>query len=149
MWPQWLYQPWPPLWISHLGPTGPSVCQSLRYYLDRTSNLRQNQKLVFVSFKKGFNKDFSPAIFSSSIKQTLILCFELSDQESLILHQVKAYEVRSFAASKAFQPRVSLEQIISPCHWKPHTKFFPKDVAWADSEFYHFGPVVAAQHIYK
>ena len=28
-WPQWLYQPWPLLWISHLGLTGPSVRSEL------------------------------------------------------------------------------------------------------------------------
>ena len=34
-----------------------SLCpvRALRYYLDRTSDLRQNKELVFVSFKKGFD----------------------------------------------------------------------------------------------
>ena len=38
-------------------------------------------------------------------------------------------------ASKAFQSGVSLEQILSACHWKSHntfTQFYLKDVAWAD-----------------
>ena len=40
-----------------------SLCpvRALCYYLDRTSDLRQNKELVFVSFKKGFDKDISPA----------------------------------------------------------------------------------------
>ena len=61
-----------------------SLClvRALRYYLDRTSDLRQNKELVFVSFKKGFDKDISPATISSWIKQTVILCYELSDQEA-------------------------------------------------------------------
>ena len=48
-----------------------SLCpvRALRYYLDRTSDLRQNKELVCVSFKKGFNKDISPATISSWIKQ--------------------------------------------------------------------------------
>ena len=81
-----------------------SLCpiRALRYYLDRTSDIRQNKELVFVSFKKGFNKDISPATISSWIKQTVILCYELSDQEAHTLHQVKAHDVRAFAASKAF-----------------------------------------------
>ena len=53
-------------------------------------DLRQNKELVFVSFKKGFDKDISPATISSRIKQTVILCYELSDQEALTVHQVKA-----------------------------------------------------------
>ena len=46
-----------------------SLCpvRALRYYLDRTSDLRQNKELVFVSFKKGFDKDISPATISSWI----------------------------------------------------------------------------------
>ena len=106
-----------------------SLCpvRALRYYLDRTSDLRRNKELVFVSFKKGFDKDISPATISSWIKQTVILCYELSD--------TKAHDVRAFAASKAFQSGVSLEQILSACHWKSHntfTQFYLKDVAWAD-----------------
>ena len=127
-----------------------SLCpvRALRYYLDRTSGMRQDKDLVFVSFKKGFDKDISPATISSWIKQTVILCYELSDHRAHTLHQVKAHDVRAFAASKAFQSGVSLEQILSACHWKSHntfTQFYLKDVAWADSELYHLGPVVAAQ----
>ena len=64
-----------------------SLCpvRALHYYLDRTSDLRQNRELVFVSFKKGFDKDISPATISSWIKQTVILCYKLSDQEALSL----------------------------------------------------------------
>ena len=131
-----------------------SLCpvRALHYYLDRTSDLRQNKELVFVSFMKGFDKDISPATISSWIKQTVILCYELSDQEAHTLHQVRAHDVRAFAASKAFQSGVSLEQILSVCHWKSHntfTQFYLKDVAWADSELYHLGPVVAAQQFHK
>ena len=131
-----------------------SLCpvRALRYYLDRTSDLRQHKELVFVSFKKGFDKDISPATISSWIKQTVILCYELADHQAHTLHQVKAHDVRAFAASKAFQSGVSLEQILSACHWKSHntfTQFYLKDVAWADSELFHLGPVVAAQQIHQ
>ena len=130
-----------------------SLCpvRALRYYLDRTADLRQNKELVFVSFKKGFDKDISPATISSWIKQTVILCYELSDQAALTLHQVKAHDVRAFAASKAFQSGISLDQILSACHWKSHntfTQLYLKDVAWADSELFHLGPVVAAQQVH-
>ena len=130
-----------------------SLCpvRALRYYLDRTADLRQNKELVFVSFKKGFDKDISPATISSWIKQTVVLCYELSDQEALTLHQVKAHDVRAFAASKAFQSGISLDQILSACHWKSHntfTQFYLKDVVWADSQLFHLGPVVAAQQVH-
>ena len=86
-----------------------SLCpvRALRYYFYRTSAIRQNKELVFVSFKKGFDKDISPATISSWIKQTLILCYELSDHHAL--HQVKAHDVRAFAASKADTISLPLE----------------------------------------
>ena len=126
-----------------------SLCpvRALRYYLDKTQDLRTGKELVFVSFKQGFNKDISPATISSWIKQTVVLCYDLSDQDSLTLHQVKAHDVRAFAASKAFQGGISLDQILAACHWKSHntfTQFYLKDVAWADKELFHLGPVVAA-----
>ena len=113
----------PPLDRSLKGDRSLCPVRALRYYLDRTADLRQNKELVFVSFKKGFDKDISPATISSWIKQTVVLCYELSDQEALALHQVKAHDVRAFAASKAFQSGISLDQILSACHWKSHNTF--------------------------
>ena len=81
----------------------------------------------------------------------MLLCYQLSDEEVQNLHQVRAHDVRAFAASKAFQGGVSLDQILSACHWKAHntfTQFYLKDLAWADSELYHLGPVVAAQQVH-
>ena len=129
-----------------------SLCpvRALRYYLDKTKDLRQGKDLVFVSFRKGFHKDIVPATISSWIKQTVLLCYQLSDQLAQELHQVRAHDVRAFTASQAFQGGISLDQILSACHWKAHntfTQFYLKDLAWADSELYHLGPVVAAQQV--
>ena len=126
-----------------------SLCpvRALRYYLDRTKDLRQGKDLVFVSFRKGVS-----ATISSWIKQTVLLCYQLSDQAAQDLHQVRAHDVQPFAASKAFQGGVSLDQILSACRWKAHntfTQFYLKDLAWADSELYHLGPIVAAQQIHE
>ena len=130
-----------------------SLCpvRALCYYLDRTKDLRAGEDLVFVSFRKSFQKDIVPATISSWIKQTVLLCYQISDEEAQNIHQVRAHDVRAFTASKAFQGRVSLDQILSACHWKAHntfTQFYLKDLAWADSELYHLGPVVAAQQIH-
>ena len=81
----------------------------------------------------------------------MILCYELSDQGALTLHQVKAHDVRTFADSKAFQLGLSVEELLSACHWKSlntFTQFYLKDVTWADSELFHLGTVVAAQQIH-
>ena len=134
-------------------PEDKSLCpvKALGYYLDRTKDLRKGKELVFVSFRKSFQKDIVPATISSWIKQTVILCYQLSDEEAQNLHQVRAHDVRPYAASKAFQGGVSLEQILSACHWKAHntfTQFYLKDLAWADSDLYHLGPMVAAQQVH-
>ena len=117
------------LWINHSRLTG-SCTQLEPFTTTWTSDLRQNKEMVFVYFKKGFNKDNSPVTISSRIKQTEILCYELSDQEALTLHYVKAH-ARVFAASK--------EQLLSVCHWKSSkiSQLYLKDVAWADSECFH------------
>ena len=133
-------------------PQDRSLCpvRALRYYLDKTQNLREGKELVFVSFKKSFQKDIAPATISSWIKQTVLLCYQLSDEETLKVHEVKAHDVRAFSASRAFQGGVSLEQILSACHWKAHntfTQYYLKDLAWMDSDLFHLGPVVAAQQI--
>ena len=60
-----------------------------------------------------------------------------SDQGALTLHQVKAHDVRAFAASKAFQSGVALEQLSSAYHWRSHhilTQLCLKDVVWGDSQ---------------
>ena len=82
-----------------------SLCpvRALRYYLDKSQDLRQDKELVFVSFKKGFNKDISPATISSWIKQTVILCYELSDQEAPTLHQVKGMMLEPLRLPKLFK----------------------------------------------
>ena len=61
-----------------------SLCpvRTLRYYLDKTKDLRKGKDLVLVSFTTGFNKDIIPSTISSWIKQTVILCYQLSDETS-------------------------------------------------------------------
>ena len=68
--------------------------RALRYFLDKTKDLRAGKELVFVSFWKSFNKDIVPATISSWIKQTIVLCYQLSDEQAQTLHQVRAHDVR-------------------------------------------------------
>ena len=75
--------------------------------------------------------DIRPATLSSWLKQTILLCYKQADQQALDLVQVKAHDIRAFAASKAFYGGVSVDQIMQACHWKAHNtftnyKFLPK-----------------------
>ena len=96
---------------------------ALRYYLDRTKDLRGSRSLRFISFKKGHTSDIRPATLSSWLKQTILLCYKQADQQALDLVQVKAHDIRAFAASKAFYGGVSVDQIMQACHWKAHNTF--------------------------
>ena len=100
--------------------------RALRYYLDRTKDLRGSRSLLFISFKKGHTSYIRPFY-----KQTILLCYKQADQQSLDLVEVKAHDIRAFAASKAFYSRVSVDQIMQACHWKAHntfTNFYLKDL---------------------
>ena len=142
-----------PNWIDPSSLTGPSV-QSVHSATIWTGPQTSGRirRWFFVSFKKGFHKDISPATISSWIKQTVILCYELSDQEAHTLHQVKAHDVRAFDASKVFQSGVFLRYSLVSLPLKSHntfTQFYLKGGAWADLELYQLGLVVAAQQIHK
>ena len=128
--------------------------RSLRYYIDRTKDLRKGKHLLFFSFKSGFSGDIQRSNFSSWIKQTVMLAYQGSDLETRNLSKVKAHDVHSMAASLAFKGGVSLDQILGACFWKSHstfTNFYLKDVAWRSKESseYSLGSVVSAQHIVK
>ena len=48
-----------------------SLCpvRALKYYLDRTKDLRKNKNFLFVAIKEGFSRDISRATISSWLKQ--------------------------------------------------------------------------------
>ena len=128
--------------------------RSLRYYIDKTKDLREGKHLLFISFKSGFSGDIPRSTISSWIKQTVMLAYQGSDLENHNLSKVKAHDVRSMVASLAFKGGVSLDQILGACFWKSHTtftNFYLKDVAWRSkkSSEYSLGSVVSAQHIVR
>ena len=89
-------------------------------------------------------------IESKAFSKSVLLCYQLTDEEAQNWHQVRAHDVRVFAASKTFQRGASLDQILSAYHWKVHntfTQFYLEDVASTDSELHQLGPVVTAQQV--
>ena len=122
--------------------------RALRYYLDRTKDLRGSRSFLFFSFKKGHTSDIRPATLSARLKQTILLCYKQSDQQALDLVQVKAHDIRPFAASKAFY-RVGYQWTKSckPVTGKLTTLIL-KDLTWSDNDNnLYLGPVVAAQQV--
>ena len=91
------------------------------------------------------------ATLSSLLKQTILLCYKQADQQALDLIQVKAHDIRAFAASKAFYNGVSVNQNMQVCHWKAHntfTNFYVKDLTCQTTTInMYLGPVVVAQQV--
>ena len=54
--------------------------RALRYYLDRTKDLRGSRSLLFISFKKGHTSDIRPATLFSWLKQTILPYYKQADQ---------------------------------------------------------------------
>ena len=98
-----------------------SPVRALRYFLDRTKDLRGSRSLLFISFKKGHTSDIRPATLSSWLKQTILLCYKQADQQALDSVQVKAHDIRAFLASKAFYGGISVDQFMQAYHWKAYT----------------------------
>ena len=113
-----------------------------------------NQRPERVSFppfhllQERHTSDIRPATLSSWLKQTILLCYKQADQQALDLVQVKAHDIRAFAASKAFYGGVSVYQIMQACHWKAHNTFTNFYLTWSDNDNnMYLGPVVAAQQV--
>ena len=103
----------------------PCVQSTLLFGQDLKPQAEQGAGLCLL--QERLRQRYIPATISSRIKQTVILCYELTDQEDLTLHQVKPHDVRVFAASKAFQSGISSEQILPTCigsHATLHTVLF-------------------------
>ena len=91
MWPQWLYQPWPQLWISPSILIGP-VSRALCFLLGQ--DLKQNNELVCHPLERFLTRPLS-CHYLLMDQATVILGYELSGQEALALHQVKPHVVRA------------------------------------------------------
>ena len=73
--------------------------RALQIYLERTKKLRAGKQLLFVSFKPGFSKDIARSAVSHWIKNTIKLCYEQADNQTLQLSRAKAHDVRALSAS--------------------------------------------------
>lgn len=128
-----------------------SLCpvRALRYYLDRTKDLRGNRELLFISHRTGHKTEIHKNTISSWLVQTIRQCLQHCSDDSARLCHVKSHDIRALAASWAFKSGVALDDVMKACSWKAHntfTSFYLKDVSLSNPEGkISLGPVVAAQ----
>lgn len=124
--------------------------RALKFYLDRTKNLRQGKKCLFISFQPNYKKDISPQTISSWLKSVIQMTYKLSSKELDSLPSVKAHEIRHMAASWAFKGGIALEDIMTACSWRSQNtfiQFYLKDIAFETQEKFSLMPLVVAQHV--
>ena len=127
-----------------------SLCpvRALRYYLSRTSDLRQGRSLLFISLLKSKQGDIAPHTISNWIKDLIHFPLKNCSTENASLHRVKAHDVQAQAVSWSFRGGVPLLDIMRSCTWKndsTFTSFYFKDVSLKNMEdSYSLGDIVAA-----
>ena len=124
--------------------------RALRFYLDRTKDMRGERKRLFIAFKKGYTKDICKSTVSSWLKKTIVLTHELASKDTCQLVGVKAHDVRAMASSWALQKSVSMDGILAACRWKNHstfTQYYLKDLTVIREDMLQLGPIVAAQQL--
>ena len=128
-----------------------SLCpvRALRYYLDRTKDLRGDRELLFISHRSSHRTEIHKNTLSSWLVQTIRHCLQHCSDNTAALCRVKSHDIRALAASWAFKSGVALEDVMKACSWKAHntfTSFYLKDVSLSNPEGkISLGPVAIAQ----
>ena len=133
VWLLWSFWLWPCPYTITWQTTGLYVWSVLCYYLKANEDKREGKELLFVSLNTGLTTDIQPLTILSWLEQTIQLCYAAANPATLQTLQVKAHDVPAFTASSAFYRGVSVEQILTPCHWHSHnifTNFHLKELAW-------------------
>ena len=124
--------------------------RALKAYLARTSHLRQDRKLLFVSIQEGHKGDIHPNTITGWIRKLIRFSYECVDDASARLLGTSVHAIRGLAATLAFKGSAPLEDVLQACSWKGHntfTSFYLKDVSGLSNDVYSFGPLVVARHI--
>ena len=130
-----------------------SLCpvRALRYYLDRTKDLRRDRELLFISHRSSHKTEIHKNTISSWLVQTIRACLHNCSDNTAALCRVKAHDIRALAASWTFKSGVALHDVMKACSWKAHntfTSFYLKDVSLSNPEGkISLGPVAIAQQI--
>ena len=123
----------------------------LAYYKRvKSEGLSRDKVKLFVSYKLGFHREIALPTISSWIKKTIIMCYDLANDEDLVLAKVKAHQVRALAASQAFYNNAPIASVLEACTWACHNTFssyYLKNLSESHSSGYRLSPFVAAHSV--
>ena len=126
--------------------------RALKYYLDMTKDVKQEKKLLFISFTKGKRTDIHPNTISFWLKSVITACYNTLylDNKLQTKLNVKAHDVRALASSWAAISGASMKQIMDSCTWKSSNSFithYLADQTFQCDGWYKISPFIAAQTV--
>ena len=124
--------------------------RALKVYLDRTRDLREDKKLVFISYKSGHKGDIHKNTVSSWMRKLLHFVYKSAPDDVVKLSSARTHEVRALASSMAFRGSIELEEVLRACTWKSANTFtthYLRDVSAFSDDLHSLGPLVAAQSV--
>jgi hypothetical protein len=122
----------------------------LQIYLGRTKNKRliSNTRL-FLPIKTGVH-DISAKSISRWLVNTIRLAYEVSGDDTLSSHSVKAHGVRALSSSWALFNSASISEVLSAGFWHCQNSFtdhYLRSMSSEANSLFSLGPIVAAQKV--
>ena len=96
---------------------------ALKVYLEKTQDIREDCKLLFVSYKTGHKGDIHKNTISAWIRKLLHFAYSSAPEDVVRLSSARTHEVRALASSMAFRGNMELEEVLKACTWKSANTF--------------------------
>jgi len=124
--------------------------RALRFYLDRTKDLRgKGQTQLFVSIVGKHQKAVVKNTIASWVKHTVLKAYENCSKTEIETLKISAHEVRALATSTAFYGNTALEEVLKAARWSQQTtftSFYLRDMSQDLQGISRLGPLMVAQH---
>ena len=124
--------------------------RALRYYLDRTKQLRGDTTQLFISLTNKSSRNICKNTLASWVKTTILNAYKDLPPESSAALQVSSHEIRALATSTAFYGNAAMEDIRQAGRWKSQTtftSFYLRDMTEDLTGIYQLGPILTAQTV--
>ncbi len=122
--------------------------RALKWYLEKSKDLRSSQCRLFISFTKPVKEIAAPTL-SHWIVKAVTIAMELNGELPSNRNTPRAHEVRAIATSLAILRSVSMENILRAGFWRNEStfsRFYLRDMS-RDIQGRARLPVVAAQQV--